>query len=139
LPGDFRIRQPAEVTLVRNIPDVRLQETSDGFAFTAPLSAPMSAFGIQAVVRTAWVGGSGWENQRVVSLWMAFVALGLTGIGAMLAIRGIRKEAETMKLRGELIANVSHELRTPLSMIRLGAETLKLGLKGKERQDIEDQ
>ena len=45
-----------------------------------------------------------------------------------------------MRLRGALIANVSHELRTPLSMIRLGAETLKLArLKEKERLEIEDQ
>src|SRR6185503_6184086 len=57
-----------------------------------------------------------------------------------LALHGIRKETETMKLRGALIANVSHELRTPLSMIRLGAETLKHPkLTQKERNDIEDQ
>ncbi|HSP33713.1 MAG TPA: HAMP domain-containing sensor histidine kinase, partial [Thermoanaerobaculia bacterium] len=36
--------------------------------------------------------------------------------------------------------NVSHELRTPLSMIRLGAETLKLpALTPKERAEVEEQ
>ncbi len=100
----------------------------------------MSEFGFRAVVRTAYVGGKGWQNQRVVSLWVSLLALALTGVGALLALRGMQKESETMKLRGALIANVSHELRTPLSMIRLGAETLKLGkLKEKERLDIEDQ
>ncbi|HEX7807910.1 MAG TPA: HAMP domain-containing sensor histidine kinase, partial [Thermoanaerobaculia bacterium] len=78
--------------------------------------------------------------QRVISAWMSLLAVVLTMIGALLASRGMKKEAETMKLRGALIANVSHELRTPLSMIRLGAETLKRGrLKEKERAEIEDQ
>ncbi|MGZ5434069.1 MAG: sensor histidine kinase, partial [Thermoanaerobaculia bacterium] len=71
---------------------------------------------------------------------VSLLALVLLGVGAALAWRGMHKEAETMKLRGALIANVSHELRTPLSMIRLGAETLKRGkLKDKERLEIEDQ
>ena len=55
-------------------------------------------------------------------------------------MRGLAHEADTMKLRGALVANVSHELRTPLSMIRLGAETLKRGarLPEKQRLEIED-
>jgi signal transduction histidine kinase len=58
-----------------------------------------------------------------------------------MAMRGLMREADTMKLRGALVANVSHELRTPLSMIRLGAETLKRGasrLPEKQRHEIED-
>jgi signal transduction histidine kinase len=95
---------------------------------------------MRAFVRTEYVGGSGWQNQRVISLWVSVLALALTSAGALLALRGLRKESETMKLRGALIANVSHELRTPLSMIRLGAETLKRGrLNDHERAEIEDQ
>jgi signal transduction histidine kinase len=111
-----------------------------GFAFVSTLSPPLSGYGVRAVVRTSYVG-SGWENQRVISFWVAFAALAMTTLGAYLTSRGLRKEAETMKLRGALIANVSHELRTPLSMIRLGAETLKLSskLKEHERQQIEEQ
>src|SRR6185436_3359879 len=117
-----------------------LQKIDDGFAFISKLAAPLDSFGVRAVVRTEYVGGSGWQNQRTMSLWMSLVALILTGIGGVLAFRGLSKETETMKLRGALIANVSHELRTPLSMIRLGAETLKRGkLKDNERQAIEDQ
>jgi signal transduction histidine kinase len=118
-----------------------LSELPDGFAVVAPLAPPLQDFGVRSVVRTSYVGGTGWQNQRVISLWMSLVAVVLTAIGALLAWRGMNKEAETMKLRGALIANVSHELRTPLSMIRLGAETLKRGskLKEKERADIEDQ
>jgi signal transduction histidine kinase len=84
--------------------------TADGFAFVAKLAPPLGAFGVRAFVPSA-AGTQGWEN-----------------------------EAETMKLRGALIANVSHELRTPLSMIRLGAETLKRSnkLSEKQRTDIED-
>jgi two-component system phosphate regulon sensor histidine kinase PhoR len=95
---------------------------------------------VRAFVRTEWVGGSGWQNQRVLSLWVSLLALVLTGVGAVFALRAMKKESETMKLRGDLIANVSHELRTPLSMIRLGAETLMRGkLKPNEQSEIQEQ
>lgn len=129
----------AEISIVR-MKRAGLTELADGFAVVAPLARPLQDFGVRAVVRTEYVGGTGWQNQRVISAWMSLVAVLLTGLGAFLALRGINKESETMKLRGALIANVSHELRTPLSMIRLGAETLKRGrLKEKERAEIEDQ
>ena len=137
--GALTIQQQADMSLVYDQTD-GLQKLGDGFAFVAPLSDPLSSFAVRAVVRTAYVGGSGWQNHRVMSLWVSLLALLLMGSGAILALRGMKKEAETMKLRGALIANVSHELRTPLSMIRLGAETLKRGkVKDKERAEIEDQ
>ena len=130
----------ADVTIVRAAGAEGLQNIEDGFAFNAKLAAPLDGFMVRAVVRTEYVGGRGWQNQRTMSLWLSFVALLLTSVGALLALRGINKEAETMKLRGALIANVSHELRTPLSMIRLGAETLKRGkVRDHERKEIEDQ
>jgi signal transduction histidine kinase len=137
--GSLTIQQQADVSLVHGAKE-GVERLPDGFAAVAPLGAPLSAFSVKAVVRTAYVGGKGWQNQRLMSLWVSLLALGLTGVGAMLALRGMHKEAETMKLRGALVANVSHELRTPLSMIRLGAETLKRGkLKEHERLEIEDQ
>jgi two-component system phosphate regulon sensor histidine kinase PhoR len=68
------------------------------------------------------------------------IAFLFTALGAALAMRGLRRESETMKLRSALVANVSHELRTPLSMIRLGAETLKRSnrLSEKQRHEIEE-
>lgn len=133
------IQQEADVALVFNHPE-GLEKLADGFASVALLAPPLSDFGVRAVVRTAYVGGTGWQNQRVMSLGVSLIALALMSTGALLALRGINKETETMKLRGALIANVSHELRTPLSMIRLGAETLKRGkLKDHERAAIEDQ
>ncbi|HEU4888879.1 MAG TPA: HAMP domain-containing sensor histidine kinase [Thermoanaerobaculia bacterium] len=137
--GTLALQQQADVDVVHRVPE-GIQKLSDGFASVALLGEPLNEFGVRAVVRTAYVGGKGWQNHRVMSLWVSLVALALTGVGASLALRGMHKESETMKLRGALIANVSHELRTPLSMIRLGAETLKRGkLKEKERLDIEDQ
>src|SRR5687767_4282504 len=133
-------KQRAEWSLVQNAPQHGLQKVTDGLVFVAPLSKPLTEFAIRAEVRTEYVGGSGWSNPRLLSLWLSFLALCLTGAGALLALRGLQKESETAKLRGALIANVSHELRTPLSMIRLGAETLKRGkLKDHERLQIEDQ
>jgi signal transduction histidine kinase len=137
--GALAIQQQATISVIRG-GRAGVEKLEDGFAYLVPLGDPLGQFGARAIVRTAHVGGKGWQNQRVVSLWVSLLALGLTGVGALLALRGMHKESETMKLRGALIANVSHELRTPLSMIRLGAETLKRGkLKEKERLDIEDQ
>jgi len=136
--GTMPVQQAADVTLVSGESE-GYRELTDGFAAVSALAPPLSSFAVRAAVRTSY-GTTGWENQRVLSLWVSLLALVLLAIGALLALRGMSKEAETMKLRGALIANVSHELRTPLSMIRLGAETLKRGkLKDKERQDIEDQ
>src|SRR5438552_6985006 len=111
----------------------------DGFAHIAPLATPLTGYAVRAFVRTNF-GTSGWENARYISVWLSVVALALTALGAFLALRGLKREAETMKLRTALIANVSHELRTPLSMIRLGAETLKRSSKltEKQRAEIED-
>ncbi|HEX8170143.1 MAG TPA: HAMP domain-containing sensor histidine kinase [Thermoanaerobaculia bacterium] len=134
------LRQRADVTLVAAVSREGVRQVDDGFAFVSRLAPPLSSHGMRAFVRTEYVGGSGWQNQRVISLWVSVLALALTSAGALLALRGLRKESETMKLRGALIANVSHELRTPLSMIRLGAETLKRGrLNDHERAEIEDQ
>ncbi|HEX3584068.1 MAG TPA: HAMP domain-containing sensor histidine kinase [Thermoanaerobaculia bacterium] len=135
----FMVKQRADLTLIRS-PHAGLEKLTDGFAVITPLSQPLTMYGVRAVVRPSYIG-SGWENQGVISLILSFVALALTGVGAVLTFRGLRKEAEMVNLRGALIANVSHELRTPLSMIRLGAETLKRGarLKEHEREQIEDQ
>jgi signal transduction histidine kinase len=138
-PGALAIEQRADVDVIPAPKRSGLTRTADGFSFVAPLSAPLQSFAVRAVVRTSYIG-SGWENQRTMSMFVSLIALALMGVGGFLAVRGLNQEAETMKLRGDLIANVSHELRTPLSMIRLGAETLKLPtLSRKERDEIEDQ
>src|ERR1044071_9634741 len=107
----------AQIDVVTKAPAGSVR-TSDGFAFVAPLAPPLTAYGVRAFVPNA-AGTEGWENARRISAFVCLVAVLLTALGAFLALRGLRKEAETMKLRGALIANVSHELRTPLSMIRL--------------------
>lgn len=137
--GGLGIEQPAKIALVQGQRE-GVTSLADGYAAVARLSGPLEGFGVRSVVRTEYVGGSGWQNQRLLSLWVSLLALFLLGVGSALAWRGMHKEAETMKLRGALIANVSHELRTPLSMIRLGAETLKRGrVSEKERREIEEQ
>ena len=140
IPGMLDLEQRAEVSVVSVPAQMGLARLPNGFAFTSPLATPLQAYAIRAAVPTSYAG-SGWANQRLVSLLVSLLALALMSIGAVLAIRGLRQEAETTKLRGALIANVSHELRTPLSMIRLGAETLKLGAKlsARERSELEDQ
>ncbi|HEX9981769.1 MAG TPA: HAMP domain-containing sensor histidine kinase [Thermoanaerobaculia bacterium] len=113
---------------------------TETISYTTKLAAPLDSFVVRSFVEVAYVG-SGWQNQRLISMAVSLVATTLLGVGVLLAYRGLRKEGETMSLRAALIANVSHELRTPLSMIRLGAETLRRAKKltDKERHDIEDQ
>jgi signal transduction histidine kinase len=136
---EIGLNQRAEVSLEAHPAKTGLLQLPEGFAFISPLSAPLSDYAVRTVVKTAYAG-SGWANQRVVSLWVSLLALVLTGFGAYLALRGMRREAETTKVRSALIANVSHELRTPLALIRLGAETLQRAtkLKENERREIED-
>jgi signal transduction histidine kinase len=133
-----RAQRHAQIAFVKNVPAGAVR-TADGFGFVARLTPPLTSYGVRAFVPNA-VGTEGWENARRISAFVCLVAVLLTALGAYLALRGMRKEAETMKLRGALIANVSHELRTPLSMIRLGAETLKRSnkLSEKQRVDIEE-
>lgn len=139
-PDTLHVDPQADVSVVYTPHTRGLVRLADGFAFYSPLVSPMAEYSVRAIVRTAYVG-SGWENQRLISLWVSLAAVLLMALGGFLALRGIRKEAETMSLRSALIANVSHELRTPLAMIRLGAETLQRGgarLREKEREEIHD-
>lgn len=93
-------------------------------AITVPLADPLGNFAVRASIRDAYIG-VGWENHRVISIWLAAIAIILVAIAGLMTGRGLKREAETIRLRSALIANVSHELRTPLSMIRLGVETLQ--------------
>jgi signal transduction histidine kinase len=132
-------KQEAQVAVIENPSATGPVKTPNGYAFIAPLNAPLSSYAIRGFVETGY-GTTGWESARLVSILLSAFAVLLTGLGAYLAMRGLAHEADTMKLRGALVANVSHELRTPLSMIRLGAETLKRGarLPEKQRHEIED-
>jgi signal transduction histidine kinase len=133
------LSQQAQVALIENPSALGAIKTGNGYAFIAPLAVPLSSYAVRGFVETGY-GTSGWENARLISILLSVFALSLTALGAYLAMRGLMREADTMKLRGALVANVSHELRTPLSMIRLGAETLKRGarLPEKQRHEIED-
>jgi signal transduction histidine kinase len=133
------LKQEAQVAVIENPSATGAVKTANGYAFIAPLAAPLSSYAVRGFVETGY-GTSGWENARLISIMLSAFALLLLALGAYLAMRALRHEADTMKLRGALVANVSHELRTPLSMIRLGAETLKRGarLPEKQRLEIED-
>ncbi len=134
------LSQQAQVAVIENPSATGAIKTGKGYAFIASLAAPLSSYAIRGFVETGY-GTSGWENARLISVLLSALALSLMALGAYLAMRGLAHEADTMKLRGALVANVSHELRTPLSMIRLGAETLKRGgtrLPEKQRHEIED-
>lgn len=133
------LQPQAEISIVPNRKRTGVLQVGDGYAYVAPLSGQFSGYAIRAFVHAGY-GANGWENARYISVIVSLIAVALTTLGAVLALRGVKRESETMSIRAALVANVSHELRTPLSMIRLGAETLKRSAKLTEgqRQEIED-
>jgi signal transduction histidine kinase len=139
-PEAEEVRSRSGIRLVRLDEGAAAQDLPERNAVVVPLGPPVDHYGIRASVDDGFVG-AGWQNSRVVSIWLGTFALVLLVIAGALVWRGIRKERETIELRSALIANVSHELRTPLSMIRMGVETLKRGrtvLSEQQRSDIED-
>lgn len=62
--------------------------------------------------------------------WLAVLLVVLTAtcwIGALFAIRALRREAKAMAARAEFLTTVTHELKTPLAGIRVVAEMLEDG------------
>jgi signal transduction histidine kinase len=134
------IRGEAVISIVTTESGTGLKRVDGGYSFAVPLSPPVERFAISSQLETG-VPGHGVESQRVASLALIALAMLTFAFGAALAVRGLRKEGETTRLRSALVANVSHELRTPLSMIRLAAETLKRGgnrLTPEQRGDLEE-
>lgn len=123
----------AVISVVETERGTGLRSEAGGYSFVVPLSSPVERFAISSFLDTG-VPGGGLQSQRVASIVLTALAMLTFVFGGTLAVRGLRKEAETTQLRSALVANVSHELRTPLSMIRLAAETLK---RGKERLTLE--
>jgi len=134
------MREEAKITVVPTELGTGLRIGVGSISYVVPLSAPVEPFAISSSLDTS-VPGTGWQSQRVASLALTVLAMLTFVFGGALAVRGLRKEAETTQLRSALVANVSHELRTPLSMIRLAAETLKRGkdrLTPDQRGDLEE-
>lgn len=140
LPEAKELSRQSQVTIVATGEETGLiEEAPEGLAFAVPLAPPLGRYTVRSSVRLEFLASS-WQNHKVISLWLAAIAIVVTAVGAGLAIRGVRRESEATQLRAALIANVSHELRTPLSMIRLGAETLKRGekLSSEQRLSLND-
>lgn len=133
------LQPQAEISIVANTKHRGIVQIGDGYAYITPMTGPLGNYAVRAFVHAGY-GTNGWENARYISVIVSLIAVILTALGAYLALRGVKREAETMSIRAALVANVSHELRTPLSMIRLGAETLKRTdkLTEAQRHEIED-
>jgi signal transduction histidine kinase len=70
-------------------------------------------------------------------IWTALLALGLAGafgFGLFAFVRGLRRERETLEMRGRFLQTVTHELRTPLASIRMFSEMLRDGRVASEQK-----
>src|ERR1700686_427427 len=71
------ISQQAQVTLIARPAADGLQNSDSGFAYIAPLAAPMNGYAVRSFVQV-YDGTSMWQNPRVISTWVSLVAVLLT-------------------------------------------------------------
>lgn len=71
------------------------------------------------MINTIVVGGLP-QTRTPVLLGLLVVAVGLTGVAAML----MRREVRFAQARTDFVAGVSHELRTPLAQVRLALDAM---------------
>jgi two-component system phosphate regulon sensor histidine kinase PhoR len=65
---------------------------------------------------------------EVRALGLAFAAAALTILaGGLLVVRGAARALELERTRGAFVAGVTHDLKTPLALVRMYAETIRLG------------
>ena len=74
---------------------------------------------IPEMINTIVVGGLP-QTRTPVLLGLLAVAVGLTGVAAML----MRREVRFAQARTDFVASVSHELRTPLAQVRLALDAM---------------
>lgn len=70
------------------------------------------------------------DNQRVVSIHLAPVAMRNEFLGSVSTFRDITHQVEVDRLKSEFVATVSHELRTPMTSIKGYVDVLLMGAAG---------
>ncbi|MBN1666367.1 MAG: GAF domain-containing protein [Anaerolineales bacterium] len=70
------------------------------------------------------------DNNRVVSIHLAPVAMRNEFLGTVSIFRDITHQVEVDRLKSEFVATVSHELRTPMTSIKGYVEILLMGAAG---------
>lgn len=121
-----REQLPAGMNPVRRLYD-ELANAPDAGTPVLALPGPLSDWRLVARLPDGDVVNQAlWRNRGVYIAALVIFYLVL-GIGVVVTLRGIRREAQLSQLKTDFVSNISHELRTPLTSIRLFAETLRLG------------
>jgi signal transduction histidine kinase len=66
-------------------------------------------------------------QRKAIYVAAALILIGAILSGGLIAIRGMAREMELVRLKTDFVATISHELRTPLTSIRYISELLRAG------------
>lgn len=89
-----------------------------------PLGVPLPGWTLEVSAAPA---ASALDRQAWILAGLVGAALLVLATAVVLLLRDASRAVDLARVRADLVAGVAHDLKTPLSMIRLYAETLRLG------------
>ncbi|MEX2480924.1 MAG: ATP-binding protein [Gammaproteobacteria bacterium] len=108
----------------------RPQRAPEGeLLYRTRLSAPLAAFELVYSVRRLPLGAS-----AAYLVWVGSAMALVLACGAVVIIRGSRRQQRLIRQQQDFVSAVNHELKTPLTTIRLYSEMLEAGWVGEAKK-----